>query len=140
MHDELAFEAKLNLQRRFGDFRLLANLWVEESIARPLDTPAQGRSAHFIVNPTGGVVYEVTPTFQPGIEYWSRGQLAPSGSTDQERGNTAVHHFVGPTMHLNFGRLWWTLGAYVNLNTTSTPAPGDAYGPLWVRSVIGLDL
>lgn len=140
MHDELSFETKLNLQRRFGDFRWMANLWVEESIFRPLDSSAHGRAAHFIVNPTTGITYEVTPAFQPGIEYWARGQLAPSGTTDQERNNTAVHHFVGPTMHFNFGRFWFSLGAYVNLNDRSTPMPGDAYGPLWFRSVIGLEL
>ena len=38
MHDELAFEAKVNLQRRFGNFKWMANLWAEEAITRPLDT------------------------------------------------------------------------------------------------------
>ncbi len=140
MHDELSFEAKVNLQRRFGNLRWMANLWAEETITRPLDTAAHGRSAHFIVNPTTGITYEVTPTFQPGIEYWARGQIAPSGITDQERNNTAVHHFVGPTIHLNLNRFWWSVGAYLHLNSQSTPAPGDAYGPVWFRSVIGLDL
>ncbi len=140
MHDELSFEAKVNLQRRFGKLRWMANLWAEETITRPLDTYAHGRSAHFIVNPTTGFTYEVTPTFQPGIEYWARGQIAPSGTTDQERNNTAAHHFVGPTIHLNFGRFWWSVGAYVHLNDQSTPSPGDTYGPVWFRSVIGLEL
>jgi hypothetical protein len=140
MHDELSFEAKINLQRRLGNFKWMANLWAEESITRPLDTAAHGRSAHFIVNPTTGFVYEVTPTFQPGVEYWARGQLAPSGTTDQDRNNSAVHHFVGPTIHLNFGRFWWSVGAYLHLNDQNTPSPGDSYGPVWFRSVIGLEL
>jgi hypothetical protein len=92
------------------------------------------------VNPTTGLVFEVTPVFQPGIEYWARGQIAPSGLTDQDRNNTAVHHFLGPTLHFNFGRLWWSTGAYFNLNDTSTPVPGDVYGPVWFRTVLGLSL
>ena len=140
MHDELAFEAKLNLQRRLGRFKLMTNLWAEEQIARPLDTGAQGRKAAFIVNPTAGAVYEVSPRFAPGVEYWARGQLAPSGDTEQERNNTAVHHFVGPTVHLNFGKLWWSAGVYFHLNDMDTPRPGDSYGPVWVRSVLGMEL
>jgi hypothetical protein len=140
MHDELALEGKVNLQRRFGPARWMTNLWVEEALERPYDTPAQGRAAHFIVNPTTGLTYEVTPTFQPGVEFWARGQIAPSGATDQERNNSRVHSFVGPTVHFNFGKLWWSSGLYVHLNDTGTPNPGDAYGPLWFRSVIGLEL
>jgi len=140
MHDELALEGKVNLQRRLGRVRLLANLWVEEAWARPLDTKAHGREAEFIINPTAGASFEVTPTFQPGLEYWARGQLIAPGGPPQDRENARVHHFLGPTSHLNFGRLWWTAGLYFHLNTLRTPSPGDAYGPVWFRSVIGLDL
>jgi hypothetical protein len=140
MHDELALEAKLNLQRRVGRLRLLSNLWVEEAWVRPLDKKSQGREAEFIINPTLGGSFEVTPTFHPGVEYWARGQLSASGDTEQDRDNSRVHHFLGPTTHLNFGRLWWTAGLYFHLNNLRIPKPDDAYGPLWFRSVIGLDL
>lgn len=140
MHDELSLEGKVNLQRRLGPLRLMANLWVEEQVKRPLDNYAQGRRAAFVVNPTGGVVVDANPVVQPGVEYWARGQLAPSGETEQDRENTRVHHFLGPTLHFNFGRFWWSSGLYVNLNSTATPQPGDAYGPIWFRSVIGIEL
>jgi hypothetical protein len=140
MRDELALEGKVNLQKRLGPVRLLSNLWVEEAFERPLDTKAHGRSAAFIVNPTAGASVEVTPTFQPGLEYWARGQLAASGETPLDRQNSRVHHFLGPTVHLNFGRLWWTSGLYANLNSLHVPEPGADWGPIWFRSVIGLDL
>lgn len=140
MHDELSFEGKVNLERRFGPVRWLANLWAEEQIKRPLDTTAHGRGAEFIINPTTGFTFEVTPTFQPGIEYWARGNLAPKGATAQDRNNDKVQHFLGPTAHLNFGKLWLTLGLYAHLNGFHTPSPGDAYGPVWFRSVMGLEL
>jgi hypothetical protein len=140
MHDEMALEEKVNLERTFGDLKWMANLWVEESLSRPFDSTAQGNAVHFIVNPTTGFTYQVTPLFHPGVEYWARGELSPSGTTDQERNNSRVHHFVGPALHLNFGKLWWSLGVYAHLNDLDTPQPGDAYGPVWFRSVLGLEL
>ena len=140
MHDELEFEGKINLQRRFGPAVWMANLWVEEALVRPWDSKAHGREWEFVVNPTTGVSFEVTPTFHPGIEYWARGQLSASGETEQERENSRVHHFVGPAIHLEFGRLWWSGAVYANLNSMRTPKPGDAYGPVWFRSVLGLNL
>lgn len=140
MHEEIALEGKVILQRRFDRFRWMANLWVEEEFERPFDTKQQGRANHFIVNPTTGVVYEVTPSFQPGIEYFARGQLAPSGETPEERESSRVHHFVGPSAHVNLGRFWWSAGLYAHLGDMGTPKPGTAYGPFWFRSVIGLEL
>jgi len=140
MHDELALEGKLNLQRRAGRALLLSNLWVEEEFERPYDTKAHGRQVHFIVNPTAGLAYEVTPGFQPGVEFWARGQLVASGDTEQARENSRVHYFIGPTVHTNLGRLWWTAGFYLHANSLHTPVPGDAYGPFWFRTILGLDL
>ncbi len=140
MHDELALEGKVNLQRRFGRALMLSNLWVEEEFERPYDTKAHGREVHFIVDPTAGVAYEIAPAFQPGVEFWARGQLVASGDTAQARENSRVHYFVGPTTHVNLGRLWWTMGFYLNANSLHTPQPGDAYGPFWLRTMLGLDL
>ena len=140
MHDELALEGKLNLQRRLGRALFLSNLWVEQEFERPYDTRAHGREAHFIVNPTAGIVYQLTPRFQPGVEFWARGQLAASGETAQERENSRVHYFVGPTIHTNLGRLFWTAGLYFHANSMHRPEPGDAYGPFWFRTMLGVDL
>ena len=140
MHDELSLEGKVNLQRRLGRALLLSNLWVEEEFDRPYDTKAHGRQAHFIVNPTAGVAYQVTPSFHPGVEFWARGQLVASGATEQERENSRVHYFVGPTTHFDLGRLWWTLGFYIDANSVHRPEPGDAWGPFWVRTMLGMDL
>jgi hypothetical protein len=140
MHDELELEGKVNLQKRLGRLLLLSNLWVEEEFERPYDTPAHGREAHFVINPTLGASYQVTPTFHPGIEGWARGQLAASGETAQERANSRVHYFVGPVANFNFGRLFSTTGLYFHLNDLGTPEPGDAYGPFWLRTMIGLHL
>jgi hypothetical protein len=140
MHDELSFEGKVNLERDLGKLRLMTNLWVEESIQRPFDSKEHGRDAVFIINPTLGATYELTPSVNVGAEYWARGQLAPSGATPVEYQNSRVHHFVGPALHLNFGKLWWSLGVYANAQSVMNPEVGADYGPVWVRSVLGLEL
>jgi hypothetical protein len=132
MHDELSLEEKVILAKRIGAVHWMANLWVEESWRRPYDDRV--RSFHFILNPTTGMEFEVTPVFHPGIEYWARGEIDASAINDK------VHHFVGPTVHLNFGKVWWTFGAYADLTNFAKPLPGEVYGPIWARSVLGLNL
>jgi hypothetical protein len=139
MHDELSFEEKVNLQKDFGRLRWMANLWVEEPIARPYDSPANGQKLTFVINPTTGFSYQLSPTFHLGLEYWARGMISPVGE-DQERSNNTVHHFVGPAASFNFGRFWFTVAGYVQPANLHDPEPGDAYGPFWARAMFGLDL
>jgi hypothetical protein len=139
MHDEISLEEKVILARRVGRFHWMGNLWVEQSLVRPLD-PAPPRQLDFIINPATGITYEVAPWFQPGVEYWARGELGTQGATPLDVVNNRVHHFVGPTAHFDWGKLWWTFGVYVNLTNTGQPQLGETYGPLWARSVLGLNL
>ncbi len=142
LHDEISLEEKVILSRRFGSLRVMANLWVEEEMYRPWDSGVVDGAGRllFVVNPTIGATYQVTPTFHAGVEYWSHGLLDPSSAPAAERASAAVTHFVGPAVHLNFGKLWWSSGLYVNLNDANKPLPGEAYGPWWFRSVLGLEL
>ena len=137
LHDETSLEEKVILAKRFGRWHWMANLWVEESEHRAFDA---ARSFHFVVNPTTGVVYQVTPTFQPGLEYWARGEFGTVGDTPVDVVNNRIHHFVGPTVFLNFGKLWWSAGFYADLNNANKPQPGEIYGSFWARSVLGLNL
>jgi len=42
---------------------------------------------------------------------------------------------------INFGRLWWAVGAYLRVTDPShNLVPGEPYGPVYVRSMIGYDL
>ena len=78
-------------------------------------------------------MFEKWATFQPGIEYWMRGEI--------EDGEFAVGpaHYVGPTAIVQFGKIWWSTGAYVQVNHVHSPTPvADAepypFGPVWVRN------
>jgi hypothetical protein len=42
---------------------------------------------------------------------------------------------------LQFARFWWSTGAYLRLSDWNREAQlGDAFGRLWIRTVIGIDL
>lgn len=138
LHDEMGLEEKVILGKRFGKAHWMANLWVEESYQRPFDD-AQ-RQFDFTINPTTGFTYEVTPTFQPGIEYWARGVVNQQGGSALDQTNNRVTNFVGPTLHFDWGKVWWSVGVYANLNTMEKPEPGVAYGPIWARTLLGLTL
>jgi hypothetical protein len=137
-HDELSLETKVLLAKHFGRLHWMTNLWVEWSESRPYDSSQN--SFHFILNPTTGFAYQVTPTFHPGIEYWAHGELGTVGSTPLDIINNRIHHFIGPTVHLNFGKAWMTLGGYADLNNANKPQPGEIYGSFWLRTVLGLNL
>jgi hypothetical protein len=136
-HDEYELEEKIILSKRLGHLRVIANLWVEQEWERGDD----GFKRHFIVNPTIGATYQITPSFHLGAEYWARGALssdAAAGSVD--RFNEQIHHFVGPALSLTFGKFWWSVGAYARLDRLSRSSEiGDAYGKLWVRTGLGIE-
>jgi hypothetical protein len=138
MHDELSLEEKVLLAKRFGRWHGMANVWVEQTERRAFDEVQ--RSLHFIVNPTMGVVYQATPIFQPGIEYWARGEFGTVGDSAAEIENNRIHHFIGPTAFLDFGKLWWSVGVYANLTNVNTPQLDWTYGAWWGRTVLGLTL
>lgn len=127
---EIELEGKVILQRRLGDFRVAANLWAEREYY------FAGGSA-WVLNPAAGVVWEKSFTIQPGIEYWMHAEI--------EHGDFSLgpDHFLGPTAILQFGKVWWSTGAYVHLNRVHTPVPvagaeGDPFGPVWVRTIVGI--
>ena len=152
LHDELELEEKILLSRRFGRLRVMTNLWVEQELRRPFDGDAN-RELAFMINPTLGATYQLGTRVQVGVEYWARGKIAGRSNPDTSgmdsaaaeaariaRRNDEVHQFVGPTFHVNLGRAWISLGVYAHLNDANKPQPGEAYGPVWMRSVLGLDL
>jgi hypothetical protein len=140
MHDEISLEEKLNLQRRFGFVTWMANLWVEQSLVRPFDSKAQGRSLHFIINPTTGFSFQATPSVHPGIEFWARGEPIPNADNALDKYNDGMHYFLGPALNLNFGQFWWSIAAYKHLNKLGAPNVGEEWGPLWFRTMIGVQI
>ena len=138
-HDELEFEEKLLLSRRFGAVTAVANLWIEQEYY------FQSGDTKHIYNPTAGVTYELSPKAIVGLEYWGRGRFDDAEDVTDMTGvtdaPTRTHHYLGPTFLAQSGKLFFSLGAYVRLDRlTGSQTAGDPYGKLWFRSVIGVEL
>jgi hypothetical protein len=133
LENEIELEAKIILQKRFGRARAMINLWSEREYYY------DGR-ADWVFQPTAGLTYEVTPTFHPGVEYWMRYEI-PDNAPPQKVFNDGPHHYIGPSVMLSFGKLWWTTGGYWRASDASrTVAIGDNTGHFWARTIIGLSL
>jgi hypothetical protein len=135
-HDELEFEEKLILSKRFGKLRVMTNLWFEESLAR-----YQGE-LEALFHPTLGATAELSPTVHLGAEYWGSVQFENAAAPGTVAYfNNGFHHYFGPAVSLQFGKLWWTTGAYLRLDDSKRSTEvGDQFGHAWVRTVIGLSL
>jgi hypothetical protein len=136
LHDEIELEEKVILQKRFGQLKATANLWVEQGFER-------GGEVSFTLNPTVGLVYELNESATLGAEYWMHAEYVLTGEegeeSPQDEWNHAPHHFVGPAVSLRWDRLWWSTGVYGRLDDFDRVIrPGDKFGKAWVRTVIGL--
>lgn len=137
-HDEFEFEEKILLQKRFGAFAVLANLWVEQ------EWYFQTEETKYIYNPTIGATYELSPKFHAGFEYWARGRF-DSTSDDVASSNsdapTGTRHYAGPTFLAQKGNYFISAGVYLRLDDLSKSAVvGDQYGKVWIRALIGIEL
>lgn len=126
---ELEFEAKVILQRRVGPLRIAANAWAE------LEYEWAASEKALVLNPTAGVVLERSITVQPGLEYWMHGEYVNGAGWVIK-----PTHYVGPTLLLQFGKIWWSSGIYLRANGLQTPAvgSGDPLGAVWARSIVGI--
>jgi hypothetical protein len=131
---EFELEGKILLQRRLGKLRVDANLWAEYELyyATPEKTA--------VLNPTLGATYEVTPSVHPGIEGWMRVEFPNPAPNPREFGEGPVG-YVGPVVLLNFGKLWWSTGIYARVSDVNhVMQPGEPFGPVWGRTIVGFEL
>jgi hypothetical protein len=131
---EFELEAKVILERRIGDLRIVANAWAEREWYYALS------QQDWVLNPTVGVTYQVTPAFHAGFEYWMRVEF-PNPAPNPRPFSVGPNQFVGPALMFDFGKLWWSTGVYLRVNDIDrTPQAEDDYGPVWARTVVGLEL
>jgi hypothetical protein len=131
---EIELEAKLLLRRRFGRLRVAANLVGEYELYY------SGDARDVVLAPTIGATYEISPSLHVGLEGWSRAEY-PHPAPAKRAYGLGPHVYAGPALLLNFGRLWWSVGVYGRVTDAShTIQPGEPFGRLWARSIIGIDL
>lgn len=134
---EFEIEAKILLQRRIGIARIIANLSAEQEFYY------NGKEHDFVANPSLGVTFEASQRVQPGLEAWMRSEWDenPEPGEHARPFELGPHVYLGPTLLLQFGRLWWSNGVYIRTTDRShTLAAGESYGNLWARTIIGIGL
>lgn len=137
---EFEIEAKVLLQRRIGFARIIANLSGEREMY-------YNGGVDWVLNPSAGVTFDPSPVVQPGLEAWMRGEWEAGEEKDEAPSNGSrpfglgPHVYLGPTIMLQFSKLWWSNGFYVRVTDRShTLQPGEGFGNVWFRTVIGLGL
>jgi hypothetical protein len=136
LKSELEIEAKLIAQRRLGRLALTTNLWVERELYY------SGRQ-EWVLHPTLGASYQVSPAFYLGVESWLVAELSDDRASLDAVGrfNSGPLAWLGPAVSLQSSRFWVTLGLYTRLNELDRPARvGDLYGRFWVRMMLGIEL
>ncbi len=129
---ELELEAKIILAKRLGNLTLATNLWGEA------EYELDANHVDWVINPTLGATYELTPAWHLGVEGWMRAEW-PTSAPSPRPFALGPHEFVGPVAMVNFGRLWWSTGVYLRVDELGRAAqPLDNYGPVWVRTIIGI--
>lgn len=135
-YNEIEIEQKLLLSRRFGYLTTSINLWVEQEYY------FQDQEWKLIYNPTAGVVYELSPRFMLGLEYWVRGRFDDASASTGDAAvdsPTAARHYLGPTFLLQSGPAWWSTGVYARLdNLPDAAVADDPYGKVWIRTMLGM--
>jgi hypothetical protein len=130
---EIELEAKLIVARKIGKLHLELNASTE------FEFYYRGEQ-EIVLNPSAGLTYQVAPIFHPGLEWWLHAEF-PLDDDEAEGFNREPQNYIGPAMMFNFGPAWWSLGAYFRLNSIGRPlSPGDAFGPMWFRTVVGVGL
>ena len=131
---EVELEGKLLLQKRFGDLRIAANLSNEYELYL-------SKQREYVLNPSLGATYEISPKLHVGIDAFVRGEYPLHPKPPTRTFGLGPEAYVGPAVMMNFGKLWWTVGAYARVTDFSHELQVDEpYGPLWFRSMIGYDL
>ncbi len=134
LSDNIELETKLILSKQLGDFHLMANLVGSRILAY------QGPSA-WEISPSAGVSYQVNPIFHPGIEYWNKTEFPDREEDGGRTFDQGPHHYAGPVMMFNFGKLWWSTGVYARMSDPHhTLDAGEGFGRVYARTIVGLSL
>jgi hypothetical protein len=131
---EIELEGKVLLQKRFDRLRIAANVSAEYELYF-------SEQREVVLNPSLGATYEVTPSLHLGLDSWLRGEYPTHPKPAARTFGLGPQAYVGPAVMVNFGKIWWAVGAYVRVTDFSHELQvGEPYGPFYVRSMVGYDL
>jgi hypothetical protein len=130
---EIEIEGKLLLETRLDRVRVAANLSLEYELYF-------SGQREWVLNPSAGASYEITPRYHVGLDGFLRAEYPQNPPADRAFG-LGPHVYLGPAVLLAFDKVWWSFGAYARLTAAGHDLdPGEPYGRVWLRSVVGFDL
>ena len=130
---EVELEGKVILEKRLGRWLWLANLTAERGFYYSGDD-------EWVLVPSGGVSFELTPALRLGVEYWGHAEYDPDqmGAKDFA---ALWHHYVGPTLLFQTARVWLAAAPYIRVDRLDRRGEvGDEFGHFWFRTIVGIDL
>jgi hypothetical protein len=131
---ELEFEGKILLERDFDRLRIAANLTAEYELYF-------AGQRELVLAPSLGATYEVTPAFRIGIDSWLSGEYPMHPKPPARTFGLGPEVYVGPAVMWAIGKLWWTTAVYGRVTDISHDVqPGERYGAVWIRSMVGYEL
>jgi hypothetical protein len=131
---EVELEAKLLVQRRLDRLRIAVNLSAEYELYF-------SGQRELVLDPSLGATYELSPRLHLGLDSWLRSEYPQRPRPATRSFGLGPAAYLGPAAMVNFGKLWWALGVYARITDPSHHLqPGEPYGPIYVRSLIGYDL
>jgi hypothetical protein len=134
LRSEIELEGKIILERRFGNWQLVSNLWAEHEFY------FSGRR-EWVLHPTAGVTYQFSPAFVTGLEYWMSLEIDARHPGWPQAFNPSAQHYLGPTVMVQRSRFWWSTGVYLRMSDWNRGSQlGDSFGRFWIRTVLGIDM
>lgn len=131
---EIELEAKVLLERRVGLLRIAANLSAEYELYF-------NGQREWVLNPSAGATYEITPQYHVGLDGFLRSEYPTNPAPAVRTFGLGPAVYAGPAVLLAFEKVWWSFGAYARLSGIGHDLePGEPWGRLWLRSVVGFDL
>ena len=131
---EIEIESKLVLERRFERLRVAANVSLEYELYF-------SGQREWVVNPSAGATYEITPRVHVGLDGFLRAEYPQSPAPAMRTFGLGPHAYAGPAVLVVLDKVWWSLGAYARWTGVGHDLePGEPYGRVWLRSAVGFDL
>ncbi len=132
---ETRFAGTLLLQRRFDRLRIAANAQGQYALS-------YDKQRSWLVTPSAGATYDVADWLSVGVDSWLRGEYPQNPTPATRTFALGPEAYVGPSVQVQLGnRLWWTVAVYARVTDRSHDvAPGDPFGEVWVRTLLGYAL
>ena len=131
---ETRFVGTVILQRRIDRLRIAANAQGQYALA-------YDHQRTWLVTPSAGATYELGDGISIGVDSWLRGEYPQDPKPVMRTFALGPAAYVGPSVLFQMGKPWSTAAVYARVTDRDHDvAPGDPFGEVWVRTLLGYAL